>query len=76
MERMLAGLSTRRYPLGLEPVDARTAQSATATSNPAVSRRFVCLTRRPRLLRGAPQPRNRSLQRYAADGDLDIRLID
>jgi hypothetical protein len=35
-----------------------------------------CLTRPPRLLRGASQPRNRSPQRYAADGDLDIRLID
>src|SRR4051812_7401534 len=44
MERMLAGLSTRRYPLGLEPVGQRTAQTATATSKSAVSRRFVAQT--------------------------------
>ena len=43
MERMLAGLSTRRYPVGLEPVGARIEQAATATatSKSAVSRRFV-----------------------------------
>ena len=44
MERMLAGLSTRRYRVGLEPVGARTEQAATATSNSAVSRRFVAAT--------------------------------
>jgi hypothetical protein len=44
MERMLAGLSTRRYPVGLEPVGHRTAQTATATSKSAVSRRFVAQT--------------------------------
>jgi hypothetical protein len=44
MERMLAGLSTRRYPVGLEPVGARTEQAATSTSNSAVSRRFVAAT--------------------------------
>jgi putative transposase len=44
MERMLAGLSTRRYPVGLEPVGARTEQAATATSKSAVSRRFVAAT--------------------------------
>src|SRR5215210_5950215 len=44
MERMLAGLSTRRYPVGLEPVGQRTAQTATATSKSAVSRRFVAQT--------------------------------
>ena len=44
MERMLAGLSTRRYPVGLEPVGARTTQTATATSKSAVSRRFVAAT--------------------------------
>jgi transposase-like protein len=44
MERMLAGLSTRRYPVGLEPVGSRTEQAATATSCSAVSRRFVAAT--------------------------------
>jgi putative transposase len=44
MERMLAGLSTRRYPIGLEPVGARTEQVATSTSRSAVSRRFVAAT--------------------------------
>jgi transposase-like protein len=44
MERMLAGLSTRRYRVGLEPVGARTDRAATATSKSAVSRRFVAAT--------------------------------
>jgi putative transposase len=44
LERMLAGLSTRRYPVGLEPVGERTEQAATATSKSAVSRRFVAMT--------------------------------
>jgi putative transposase len=44
MERMLAGLSTRRYRVGLEPVGQRTEQAATATSKSAVSRRFVAAT--------------------------------
>src|SRR4051794_17347804 len=44
LERMLAGLSTRRYPSGLEPVGARTEQAATSTSRSAVSRRFVAQT--------------------------------
>jgi transposase-like protein len=44
LERMLAGLSTRRYPAGLEPVGARTEQAATSTSKSAVSRRFVAAT--------------------------------
>jgi putative transposase len=44
LERMLAGLSTRRYPVGLEPVGTRTEQTATATSRSAVSRRFVAAT--------------------------------
>jgi putative transposase len=41
MERMLAGLSTRRYPVGIEPVGIRTERAATSTSKSAVSRRFV-----------------------------------
>src|SRR4051794_6303205 len=44
LERMLAGLSTRRYPGGLEPVGTRTEQTATSTSRSAVSRRFVAAT--------------------------------
>ena len=44
LERMLAGLSTRRYPVALEPVGARTEKTATATSKSAVSRRFVAQT--------------------------------
>jgi putative transposase len=44
MDRMLAGLSTRRYPVGLEPVGARTEQAAASTSKSAVSRRFVAAT--------------------------------
>ena len=44
LERMLAGLSTRRYPVGLEPVGTRTEQAATSTSRSAVSRRFVTAT--------------------------------
>src|SRR3954470_1287594 len=44
LDRMLAGLSTRRYPVGLEPVGARTETAATSTSRSAVSRRFVAQT--------------------------------
>ena len=41
MEKMLAGLSTRRYPLGLEPVGSKVEAEARSTSKSAVSRRFV-----------------------------------
>jgi len=44
MERMLAGLSTRRYGVGLEPVGEQVTASATASSKSAVSRRFVAMT--------------------------------
>jgi putative transposase len=44
MERMLAGLSTRRYSHGLEPVGEAVAAEAAATSRSAVSRRFVAAT--------------------------------
>ena len=44
VQRMLAGLSTRRYPVGLEPVGIQVEQAATATSRSAVSRRFVTRT--------------------------------
>ena len=50
--RMLAGLSTRRYPAGLEPVGEGVEQAATGTSKSSVSRRFVAATaeRRSELL--------------------------
>ena len=44
MEKMLAGLSTRRYPVGLEPVGAHIAETSSATSRSAVSRKFVAMT--------------------------------
>ena len=44
LERMLAGLSTRHYPVGLEPVGAQVEASASSTSKSAVSRRFVKAT--------------------------------
>jgi putative transposase len=44
MERMLAGLSSRRYPVGLEPVGERVDRAGTGTSKSAVSRKFVALT--------------------------------
>ncbi len=44
MERMLGGLSTRRYGVGLEPVGERIEDVSTATSRSAVSRRFVAMT--------------------------------
>jgi len=44
LERMLAGLSTRRYGHGLEPVGEAVQARAAATSRSAVSRRFVATT--------------------------------
>lgn len=44
LERMLAGLSTRRYAVGLEPVGSGVAAAASGTSKSAISRRFVALT--------------------------------
>ena len=44
MEKMLAGLSTRRYPVGLEPVGQQVDESCSATSKSAVSRKFVGMT--------------------------------
>ncbi|HSI93859.1 MAG TPA: IS256 family transposase [Jiangellaceae bacterium] len=42
--RMLAGISTRRYPVALEPVGTQVEQAARSTSKSAVSRRFVNAT--------------------------------
>ncbi len=44
MERMLGGLSTRRYRVGLEPVGEQVSGSASSTSKSAVSRKFVAMT--------------------------------
>jgi putative transposase len=44
LERMLAKLSTRRYPAGLEPVGEQVQAAAQGTSKSAVSRRFVART--------------------------------
>jgi len=44
MERMLGGLSTRRYPVGLEPVGEAVEETARSTSKSAVSRKFVAMT--------------------------------
>jgi putative transposase len=44
LEKMLAGLSTRRYPVGLEPVGQQVTETSSATSKSAVSRRFVAMT--------------------------------
>jgi transposase-like protein len=45
MERMLAGLATRRHPAAAEPVGAAVEESASATSRSAISRRFVAQTK-------------------------------
>lgn len=44
MERMLAGVSTRRYPVALEPVGRGIDDKAKSTSKSAVSRKFVAMT--------------------------------
>jgi putative transposase len=44
LERMLAGLSSRRYGRGLEPVGGQAEEAAAATSKSAVSRRFAAAT--------------------------------
>ncbi len=44
MEKMLAGLSSRRYTAGLEPAGRAVEQAAASTSRSAVSRRFVAAT--------------------------------
>ena len=44
LEKMLAGLSTRRYRVGLEPVGQKVSEVASATSRSAVSRKFVAQT--------------------------------
>jgi hypothetical protein len=45
LERMLAGVSTRRYPRTQEPVGEQVEDAARSTSKSAVSRTFVERTR-------------------------------
>jgi putative transposase len=45
MERMLAGLATRRHTAAAEPVGHDVEETASATSRSAISRRFVAQTR-------------------------------
>jgi len=59
---MLAGISTRRYPVALEPVGAHVEQTASSTSKSAVSRHRRTArpavqpsTRRPAVARGVPR---------------------
>ncbi len=44
LEKMLAGVSTRRYPAALEPVGRDVTEASRSTSRSAVSRRFVAMT--------------------------------
>jgi hypothetical protein len=44
MERMLAGLATRRYGVGLEPIGEQVEATSSSTSKSAVSRKFVKAT--------------------------------
>ncbi len=44
MEQMLAGVSTRRYRVALEPVGQQVSEESTSTSKSAVSRKFVAMT--------------------------------
>ena len=44
MERMLAGVSTRCYPVALEPVGEQVEADGKSTSKSAVSRKFVAMT--------------------------------
>ena len=44
VERMLAGLSTRRDPVGLEPIGQEVSARAVGTRRSSVSRRFVAAT--------------------------------
>lgn len=44
MERMLSGLSTRRYEVGLEPVGGQVEKHTTGTSRSSISRRFTAAT--------------------------------
>jgi putative transposase len=55
MERMLAGVSTRRYPVALEPVGEGVEEEARSISKSAVSRKFVAMTSTRATLRGSSE---------------------
>ena len=44
MEKMLGGLSTRRYEVGREPMGSQVEQRQTGTSRSSISRRFIAAT--------------------------------
>src|SRR3954464_400687 len=67
MERMLAGLATRRHVKAAEPVGAQVQQQATATSRSAVSRRFIAATKT-----ALAELLNRDLARF----DIKVLMVD
>jgi len=67
LERMLAGVSTRRYPRMQEPVGEQVATRARSTSKSAVSRTFVQRTR---------EALGELMARQLADMRLAVMMID
>lgn len=67
MERMLAGLATRRHPAAAEPVGAAVQAQATATSRSAVSRRFIAATK---------TALTNLLARDLSDLDIKVLMVD
>jgi transposase-like protein len=67
MERMLAGLATRRHTAAAEPVGAEVQASASATSRSAVSRRVIAQTKTALA---------ELLARDLADLDIRVLMID
>jgi len=65
MEKMLAGLSTRLYGVGLEPVAEEVGGTATSTGKSAVSRRYVARTERTKV-RNDSTPMSSSTRRRLA----------
>src|SRR3954447_16349229 len=67
MERMLAGVATRRHVKAAEPIGAQVQQQATATSRSAVSRRFIAATKT-----ALAELLNRDLARF----DIKVLMVD
>src|SRR3954453_11241038 len=67
MERMLAGLATRRHVKAAEPIGAQVQQQATATSRSAGSRRFIAATKT-----ALAELLNRDLARF----DIKVLMVD
>ncbi len=67
LERMLAGVSTRRHRRSQEPVGEQVEQTASSTSKSAVSRTFVARTKEALL---------KLMSRSLADIGLAVRMID